>query len=138
MRSLTPFLFAVALPFTTALPFSFSSLASRFHSLARRDFSSTTQNDLTNGTPCRAITVIFARGTVSPGNMGENVGPPFVEAIAALVGNDSLAVQGVDYPASILGFLEGGDAAGSILMANLTTQAMARCPNSKIVLSGYR
>jgi cutinase len=82
--------------------------------------------------------VIFARGTVSPGNMGNTVGPPFVEAIAAIVGNDSIAVQGIDYPASILGFLEGGDDDGSVLLANLTETAMIECPDTHVVVSGYR
>jgi cutinase len=70
--------------------------------------------------------------------MGTTLGPPFVEAIGALVGVDNIAVQGVNYPASILGFLEGGDADGSALMANLTTQAMTQCPKTKVVMSGYR
>ena len=59
------------------------------------------------------MTVIFARGTTEPGNVGLATGPPFFDALTAMVGAKSLAIQGVDYSASIEGFLEGGDPAGS-------------------------
>lgn len=91
-----------------------------------------------SSTACKTITVIFARGTDSSGNMGTSTGPPFVESIGALVGVDNIAVQGVDYPASIVGFLEGGDDDGAALMASLTAQAMTQCPDTKVVVSGYR
>lgn len=74
--------------------------------LQERDLTSDTQNDLLNGTPCKNYTVIFARETTSAGNVGESTGPPFFQAIASLVGASNLAVQGVDYPATILGFLQ--------------------------------
>lgn len=75
--------------------------------------------------------------------------------LSSIIGASNLAVQGVTYAADIFGFLAGGDAAGSQLMANLTTrvsptcepgengianhggQASTQCPNTKIVLSGY-
>ena len=47
-------------------------------------------------------------------------------------------MQGVDYSASVAGFLEGGDPAGSKTMAALVEQAMTQCPNTKVVMSGYR
>lgn len=72
-----------------------------------------TENDLTNGTPCKAMTVIFARGTTETGNVGTLAGPPFFSALKDLVGAENVAVQGVDYPADIPGFLAGGDANGS-------------------------
>jgi hypothetical protein len=59
------------------------------------------------------MTVIFARGTTEPGNVGLLAGPPFFDALSTMVGEGQVAVQGVDYPASIEGFLEGGDKAGS-------------------------
>jgi cutinase len=118
------------IPLATAFPLS--SL------LKRADLSLTTQNDLLNGTPCKALTVIFARGTSSPGNVGESTGPPFFQAIAKLVGASNLAVQGVTYPASIPGFLAGGDAAGSKTLASLVNQAFTQCPSTKVVVSGYR
>lgn len=69
-----------------------------------------------NGSGCSAMTVIFARGTTEPGNVGLVTGPPFFDAIQAMVGSNAVSIQGVDYPASIEGFLEGGDPAGSQTM----------------------
>jgi cutinase len=65
---------------------------------------------------CKDMTVIFARGTTEPGNVGVVTGPPFFDALSAMIGQNSISVQGVDYPASIEGFLESGDAAGSQTM----------------------
>lgn len=100
--------------------------------------SSDTQNDLTNGCPCKALTIIFARGTVEAGNVGARVGPPLFAAVANITGEANLAVQGVDYPAGIFGFLAGGDSAGSTLMKELVQQAISQCPETKIIMSGYR
>lgn len=100
--------------------------------------TSTTQNGLTDSTGCKAMIVIFARGTTEQGNVGTLSGPPFFAALAQSVGIENLAVQGVDYPADIPGFLAGGDANGSKTMAQLVTQAMTQCPNTKVVMSGYR
>lgn len=99
--------------------------------------SSDTRNDLTDGNPCKAVTVIFARGTTESGNVGSLAGPPFFSAIATAIGDANLAVQGVDYAADIAGFLAGGDAAGSKTMAGLVDQAIAQCPDTKVVMSGY-
>jgi hypothetical protein len=74
-----------------------------------------TYNEL--GGPCTEYTVIFARGTSEPGNVGILVGPPFFDALQPLVGNSALTIQGVnDYAASIEGYLEGGDPTGSAEM----------------------
>ena len=92
------------------------------HDLTKRQYNSDTYNQLTDGTPCRPITVIWARGTTQSGNVGEanSEGPVFFNAIAARVGGISrLAIQGVTYPANVLGFLAGGDAAGATTMFNL-------------------
>jgi cutinase len=68
--------------------------------LAKRQFNSETFNQLTDGTACRPISVIWARGTTSPGNVGEvgSEGPSFFNALASSVGGASrLAIQGVNY-----------------------------------------
>jgi cutinase len=72
-----------------------------------------TQNGLQGA--CKGTTVIFARGTTETGNVGTLAGPAFFQSLSAKVGGD-LAVQGVDYPADIPGFLAGGDANGSATM----------------------
>lgn len=99
-----------------------SSLTPEAHALSKRQYSSSTYNQLTDGTACRAISVIYARGTSQQGNVGDAaaVGPLFFNQIASRVGGTSkLAIQGVTYSASVLGFLQGGDAAGSTTMTNL-------------------
>lgn len=115
----------------------------------------TTQNDLTAGAGCKDMTVIFARGTTEPGNVGLFTGPPFFDALTSMLGANSLAIQGVDYSASVEGFLEGGDSTGSQAMwatlhnshfyqqflkvprATLISSTLKTCPNTKLVMSGY-
>lgn len=75
----------------------------------------TTYNDL--GGACTEYTLIFARGTTEPGNIGILVGPPLVLALEALVGSSALTIQGVNnYAATIQTYLEGGDPNGSANM----------------------
>ncbi|KAK2011802.1 cutinase [Colletotrichum eremochloae] len=98
------------------------------------DFSGNQQDGLSG--PCQPTIVIFARGTTEGGNVGTLAGPPFFQALSAQVGG-ALAVQGVEYPANVQGFLAGGDARGSQMMATLTEKAITNCPNSSIIISGY-
>ncbi|KAK2017633.1 cutinase [Colletotrichum eremochloae] len=107
--------------------------------ISKRQYQSDTSNQLTDGTACRPVTLIWARGTTQPGNLGEagSEGPAFFNALASMIGASNLAVQGVNYAANVLGFLLGGDPNGSTTMANLVAQAVTQCPNTKIVLSGY-
>ncbi|KAL2064273.1 hypothetical protein VTL71DRAFT_4767 [Oculimacula yallundae] len=86
---------------------------------------------------CSEMMVIFARGTTEPGNVGLFAGPAFFKALEEEMGAGTLGVQGVEYGASIEGFLKGGDPIGSTAMAALVTDTIQKCPNSKIVLSGY-
>ncbi|KAK4963525.1 hypothetical protein LTR10_001154 [Elasticomyces elasticus] len=103
----------------------------------RQYLGKTTENQLVDGTSCRAITILFARGTTEQGNVGTLVGPPFFQAVANKVGASKVAVQGVNYAADVAGFEVGGDPTGSALLASLVGQAQSRCPNTKLVLSGY-
>ncbi|KAK0109727.1 hypothetical protein ONS95_002406 [Cadophora gregata] len=96
----------------------------------------TTYNQLSS--TCKPYTVVFARGTTEPGNVGILVGPPFFDALKAKVGSAALAVQGVnDYKASVVGYLAGGDVKGSVNMAMQIATAFTTCPNTKLVVSGY-
>ena len=101
-----------------------------------RDNYSITRNELSG--PCKPVTIIFARGTTEFGNVGTFAGPPFFNAVGNILGDSNIAVQGVNYPASIAGYLEGGDPAGANQLAALTNQAASKCPSTQIVLSGYR
>lgn len=73
----------------------------------------TTRQDLDDG-DCSDVLVIFARGTQEPGNVGALVGPPFFKALEGALGSShTVAVQGVDYEATVADYLEGGDPEGS-------------------------
>lgn len=105
----------------------------------RQDDLDVERNELTTvaGVGCKPITVIFARGTIEPGNVGDLVGPPFFNDLDDLIGADNIAVQGVDYSATIVGYLAGGDPGGAQTTADLLNQAASNCPDTQIVLSGY-
>ncbi|KAF9077073.1 cutinase [Rhodocollybia butyracea] len=90
-----------------------------------------------NSTQCADVMVIFARGTTEPAPIGVIVGPPLQSALQSQLGSQTLSFQGVDYAASIPGFLEGGDPQGSQTMADDLTNAANSCPNAKIVTAGY-
>ncbi|KAF5672295.1 cutinase [Fusarium heterosporum] len=112
---------------------------SKVDTIQTRQFSSSTYNQLTDGTACRPVTVIYARGTTQAGNVGDRaaVGPILFNNLASRIGLNNLAIQGVAYPANVAGFLAGGDAAGSRTMADLIARAASQCPSTKIVISGY-
>ncbi|KAI4177900.1 MAG: hypothetical protein LQ348_005739 [Seirophora lacunosa] len=94
-----------------------------------------TANDVTNKAPCKAITVIFARGTGEGGNIGSVIGPPLLKALQSKAPGQ-VNYQGVPYPATAAGNAQQGGTGGS-LMTSLAKQALQQCPSTKIVLSGY-
>ncbi|KAL8953270.1 MAG: hypothetical protein Q9222_000875 [Ikaeria aurantiellina] len=97
---------------------------------------SNTANDVSNKAPCKAITVIFARGTSESGNIGSVIGPPLLKSLQAKVGASDVNYQGVPYPANAAGNSQQGGTGGP-LMVSLVQQALQQCPSTKIVLSGY-
>lgn len=128
------------LPFTAAVPLASSNPSE----LQRRitDLTATTQNDVVNNSSppvCRALTIIFARGTGAPGNVGDVLGPALFTEISRIVGGlSAFAVQGVTYSANILGFLAGGDNPGTTTLVGLINKALTDCPNTKLSIVGYR
>jgi cutinase len=68
----------------------------------------TTSDDLAQSASCADVTVVYARGTTEPGNVGLVTGPPFLDALKEQLGGRSLAVQGVEYPATFAGFNKNG------------------------------
>ncbi len=118
-------------------PCGFTTIPTVFADLSERGIFPTTRNDLTSA-PCRRVTLIFARGTVEFGNVGSIAGPPFFGALEAILGKLNVAVQGVDYKADIPSYLGGGDADGATKLAAMASLGASRCPDTHIVLSGYR
>lgn len=78
-------------------------------------------NELTDGSACRAVSVVYARGTDESGNIGKAglIGPVLFDALAALLPAGSMAVQGVAGEFSIATFLKGGDADAAAVMTDL-------------------
>ncbi|ATZ46322.1 hypothetical protein BCIN_01g09430 [Botrytis cinerea B05.10] len=111
-------------------------LATTAHFFEKAAAVVTTENGLTTDA-CKPVIVIFARGTNEEGNVGQDVGPYVFTDLRAALTTAKVTVQGVEYSASVLGYLVGGDSAGSTSMANLTNYASTKCPSAKLVLSGY-
>ena len=93
------------------------------------------RNDVDRGL-CRDITVIFARGSIELGNVGYLTGPPFFDALDRRIGAGRVAVQGVHYPGSITS--NADLQLGARPMKAAMQKAVLDCPETKIVLSGYR
>jgi hypothetical protein len=90
--------------------------------------------------PCPDVEVVFARGTGEPPGVG-GVGQALVDSLRSQVGDRSLGVYGVDYPASAdfgnrIEFaktvVDGVRDAGAHIQATA-----ANCPKTRIVLGGY-
>jgi cutinase len=93
--------------------------------LGRFPFANETYNQLTDGTPCRNVTMIYARGSRQAGNVGKanNTGPALFNSLADRIGLENLAVQGVTYKARRRDFIfKGGCNEGSKTMAKLINQ----------------
>ena len=134
------FILSLCIFITSAAPIddaskNFEKMGALSRNVSRSLSISDTRNELDL---CRPVTVIFARGTIETGNVGSLAGPPFFNALSLALGADNVAIQGVDYSAGILGYLRGGDSTGSKKLASLTQQVAAQCPETQIVLSGYR
>jgi cutinase len=83
--------------------------------------------------PCPDIEVLFARGTFEPVGVG-GTGQAFVDSLRSKVGEKSVDVYPVNYPAS-LDFKTAAD--GVIDATNKIRDVVATCPDTKMVLGGY-
>lgn len=90
--------------------------------------------------PCPDVEVVFARGTGEPPGVG-GVGQAFVDSLRSQVGDKSVGVYAVDYPASV-DFGNRIEFARTVVdgvrnaSAHIQSTA-ANCPNTRIVLGGY-
>jgi len=99
-----------------------------------------TANDLING-GCKKVTLIFARASTEPGNMGMSMGPATCNGLKGKLGAENVACQGVGgaYSAGLADNVSAsGTTAGAIAEATkMFTQAQSKCPNTLIVAGGY-
>jgi len=82
---------------------------------------------------CNDVEVVFARGTREPPGIG-SVGQAFVDALRNRIGNRSMGVYGVNYPASydFLAAADGANDASAYIQNVVNT-----CPDTRLVLGGY-
>lgn len=83
--------------------------------------------------PCPDIEVVYARGTGAPPGIGM-VGQAFVDALRTKVGGRSVAVYGVNYPASR--DFGPSASAGAVDARDHVQATVAACPDTRIVLGG--
>lgn len=68
-----------------------------------------------NSNGCSDVTLLFARGTCDPGNVGVLVGPPFINALQSALGSTSLSVQGLNYDASVANYVNHSPSDGQAM-----------------------
>lgn len=77
--------------------------------------------------------MVFARGTGEPPGVG-GIGEDFIDALRSKIGEKSMGVYGVDYPATT----DFPTAMAGIYDAGThVEQTAANCPQSKLVLGGF-
>ncbi|KAH8169207.1 cutinase domain-containing protein [Sarocladium implicatum] len=106
-----------------------------------RQILPTSENGLKSSlSRCGDVVLIFARGSTEVGNMGTVVGPGLKRALERrLPRGQTLTTQGVDYAALLsTNYLPGGtDSRSEQEMKDMLELANTKCPNAKIVVSGY-
>ncbi|MCX2931087.1 cutinase family protein [Mycobacterium sp. CVI_P3] len=82
---------------------------------------------------CNDVEVVFARGTDEAPGIGR-VGQAFVNSLRGKIGNRSMGVYAVNYPASydFLAAADGANDASAFIQNVVNT-----CPNTRLVLGGY-
>jgi cutinase len=84
--------------------------------------------------PCLDVEVVSARGTDQPPGVGPN-GQAFIDSLKSRLPGRTIGVYAVHYPASndlVRSPVVGADDARAHVQATV-----ARCPNTRIVLTGY-
>jgi cutinase len=93
--------------------------------------------DSTASADCTPIIMIYARGTWEPGSPPSQVGAPLINALGARYPG-KVDAQIVQYNGGASGYLTGGSVDGIRKMEQMTKTAVSKCPNSKILMVGYR
>jgi cutinase len=94
---------------------------------------SPTMLPLAHAVGCNDIQVVFARGTDEPPGIGR-VGQTFVDSLRGKIGNRSMGVYAVNYPATydFLAAADGANDASAFIQDVVNT-----CPDTRLVLGGY-
>ncbi|KAK8185141.1 cutinase-domain-containing protein [Phyllosticta capitalensis] len=89
---------------------------------------------------CKSYTLLFARGTTEMGTMGSVVGPSLSTKVKSALGENNVNVEGVQYAADAAGIMSesmGTGGAGTTAMTNLANSWLSKCPDTKLILTGY-
>jgi hypothetical protein len=86
---------------------------------------------------CKPIIMIYARGTWEPGSPPSQVAAPLIKALGSKYPG-KVESQIVQYDGGASGYLTGGSVDGIQKMAQMTKAAVSKCPNSKLLMIGYR
>ncbi len=84
--------------------------------------------------PCPDVEIVFARGTTEPPGIG-GIGQAFVDSLRSQLGERSVGVYAVNYPAS-RDFVNSTPAGRDDASTHIQSMA-ASCPSTKMVLGGY-
>lgn len=82
---------------------------------------------------CPDVELVFARGTSEPAGVGR-VGRALHDQLSASLGDRSLGLYAVNYPASY-DFLAAAD--GAVDATNRIATMSQNCPNTRFILGGY-
>jgi cutinase len=98
------------------------------------------QHDLTNGTQCKPIYFLMARGSAEWGTLGVTMGPPVCRGLKAAYG-EKLGCDGLG-PAYTGGLLDNVSQKGTTDAAiaegvKIFTLAHTKCPDSVLVFAGF-
>jgi hypothetical protein len=86
---------------------------------------------------CKPIIMIYARGTWEPGTPPNQVAAPLIKALESKYPG-KVESQIVQYDGGATGYLTGGSTDGIQKMEKMTKAAVSKCPNSKLLMIGYR
>jgi len=81
--------------------------------------------------------MIYARGTWEPGSPPNQVAAPLIKALETKYPG-KVDARIVIYDGGASGYLTGGSMEGTSTMEKMTKEAVSQCPDSKLLMIGYR
>ncbi|KAF2442718.1 carbohydrate esterase family 5 protein [Karstenula rhodostoma CBS 690.94] len=120
---------------------SLVAVTSAFPLITRDSATTRTELEAGSASACPKAILIYARGTIQAGNMGDQPGPILADALEAYYGATNVWVQGVGgaYTAGLLDNLasKGTSSAAIAEGARLFKLANTKCPKTPVVAGGY-
>lgn len=86
---------------------------------------------------CKPLIMVYSRGTWEPGEPPSQVAAPLIKALETQYPG-KLEFRNAKYDGGASGYLGGGAKEGIDKMTEVITRAAASCPNSGLLIIGYR